>query len=271
VPRESELLAVARVTNPSSIRRRIKIAPLLSLAGLTIFVPLLGAINGAATPEMRPPAIIWRPGSDLWVLGVCLVPLYFLWATKLKRAVVVYSLITVSLFPAVLAILAGSLRLSVTFLGERASAVLAFGLLLGLCTLPLVVRYRRERHQAAITKGYLRRSLDKDRATWDAQFDHDEAMSTEWLKRPGCLIRLLPWVGPAIGMRLADLFGRSTASLIMVAAFVFGGYGLMYFGLVQAIVQLLEFRRLEGEIGRPIMLAEEMPRSGDTPPRTRRS
>ena len=258
-PRESELLAIARFTNPRSIRRRIKIAPLLSLAGLTIFVPLLGAINSAATPEMRPPAIIWRPGGDLWIAGVCLIPFCFFLAAKLKRAVLAYSLITLSLFPAVLAILAGALRLSTTFLGEPASVILAIGLLLGLCTLPLVVRYRRERHQAAIMKGHLRRSLDKDRATWDAQFDHDEAMSTEWLKRPGCLIRLLPWVGPAIGMRLADVFGRSTANLIMVAAFVFGGYGLVYFGLTQAIVQLLEFRRMELELGRPIMLAEEMP------------
>jgi hypothetical protein len=228
-------------------------------------------MNSAAALDASPPAIHWRPGSDLWVLGVCLVPLYFLWAAKLKRAVVVYSLITVSLFPAALAILAGALRLSVTILGDGASVILAVGLLLGLGTLPLAVRHRRGQHQTAIMKGHLSRSLDEDRATWDAQYDHDEALSTEWLKRPGCLIRLLPWVGPAIGVRLADVFGRRTTDLIIVACFLFIGYAFAFSGLVQAIVQLLEFRRLEGELGRPIMLAEEMPRSDDSPPRRRRS
>jgi hypothetical protein len=261
-----------RFTNPRSIRRRIKFAPLISLAALTIFVPLLGAMNSAATQVPSPPAIVWRPGSDLWVLGVCLVPLYFLWVAKLKRAVVVYSLITVSLFPAALAILAGALRLSLTILGERSSVILALGLLLGLGTLPLVVRHRRERHQSALMEGHLRRSLDADRAMWDAQYDHDEAMSVQWLKRPGCLIRILPWVGPAIGMRLADIVGRRTTELIIVACFLFIGYAFALSGLVQAIVQLLEFRRLELELGRPIMLAEAMPSpGGDSPPRERRS
>jgi hypothetical protein len=31
----------------------------------------------------------------------------------------------------------------------------------------------------------------------------------------------------------------------------------VYFGLVKLCVQLLEFRRMETELGRPIMLAEE--------------
>jgi hypothetical protein len=72
-------------------------------------------------------------------------------------------------------------------------------------------------------------------------------------------------------MRLADLFGMDTANLITVAIFVFGGYALVYFGLVQVIVQVLEFRKLEFELGRPIMLAEEGPSPGDGPARTSRS
>jgi hypothetical protein len=70
-------------------------------------------------------------------------------------------------------------------------------------------------------------------------------------------MRLLPWIGPAIGMRLAATFGSSFANLIMVAGFVGGGYALVYFGLVKLCVQLLEFRRMETELGRPIKLAEE--------------
>jgi hypothetical protein len=250
-----------RWTNPRSIRRRIQYAPLISLTALTVFVPLLGLVNNAAATEAGPPSINWGLGGPLWVIGVFLVPIHWFWVGKVKRAITVYTLLTIALFPAALAILNGALSLSLVMLGADATMVIALGLLLGLGTLPLVVRTRRDQFKAAIKKGYLRRSLSADRATWDGQYDHDEAMSTDWLKRPGCFIRLLPWVGPIIGMRLADVFGRSTANVVMVAAFLFGGYTLVYFGLVKASVQLLEFRRMETELGRPIMLTEE--RAGD--------
>jgi hypothetical protein len=58
-------------------------------------------------------------------------------------------------------------------------------------------------------------------------------------------------------MRLAAVFGRGTANLIMLAAANSAGYALAYFGPVKVIVELLEFRRLENELGRPILLAEE--------------
>ena len=256
MPRESEFLTVMRWTNPRSIRRRIQYAPLISLAMLTVFVPLLRLVSNAAATEGGAPSINWGLGGSLWVIGVSLVPIYWFWVVKVKRAITVYTLLTIALFPPTLAMLHGALRLSLVMLGAEATVVITLGLLLGLGTLPLLVRTRRDQFKAAIKKGYLRRSLIADRATWDWQYDDDEAMSTEWLKRPGCLVRLLPWIGPAIGMRLADVLGRSTANLIMVAGFIGIGYALTYFGLVKASVQLLEFRRMETELGRSIMLLD---------------
>jgi len=43
----------------------------------------------------------------------------------------------------------------------------------------------------------------------------------------------------------------------MVVGFIGIGYAFVYSGLVQVSVHLLEFRRMEKELGRPIMLAEE--------------
>jgi len=257
MPRESEYLTLMRISNPRSIRRRIKTAPLINLAGLAILVPVIGLFNNSIAADLGLPGTDWTFGGALWLIGLGLVPVYLLFVVRLGRAIVVYTMLTLAVFPVALAILAVALRFSMTVLGELASVIIAIGLLLGLGMLPLVVRERRQRYQSAIARGHLRRSLDKERATWDPQFDHDEDMSKEWLKRPGCFIRLLPWVGPAIGMRLADVFGRNTANLIVVAAAVFVGYLLVYSGLVQAIVQLLEFGRMEAELGRPIMLAEE--------------
>ena len=257
MPRESELLTAMRLTNTRSIRRRMRYVPLLSLTALTVFVPLLGLIGNAAAADGDSQYLGWRLGIALWVLAALLVPVFWVFAVEIQRAIVVYTLLTTVLFPASFAILDGALRLSIIILGSGSTMVTGLGLLLGLATLPLVIRTRRNQFHEAISKGHLRRSLDKERASWDAQYDNDEALATEWLKRPGCLIRILPWIGPAIGMRLADVFGRSTANLIMVAGFIGIGYALTYFGLVKASVQLLEFRRMERELGRPIMLAEE--------------
>ena len=257
MPRESEMLTFMRWTSPRSIRRRIQFAPLISLAALTIFVPLLGLGIYTAAPEEGPPIVSWSLGVALWALSVLLVPTYHYWAVKARRAITAYTLATLALFPAILAILDGALRFAYALLGPNAYMVSSLGFLLGLVTIPFVIGARRTQFRAAMGQGHLKRSLDIGRATWDAQYDNDEALSTEWLKRPGWLIRILPWIGPIIGMRLAATVGRSAANLIMVASFLGGGYALVYFGLVKASVQLLEFRRLEKELGRPILLAEE--------------
>jgi hypothetical protein len=227
------------------------------LASLAIFVPLLGLIVDAVATERGGPRHNWVVGLTLLAFALVLVPVYSTWVVKTRRAITAYALILLGLLPGTLGILDGSLRLSLVVLGVDATLVVALGLSLGLSTLPFVIRSRRAQHQAAISSGYLRRSLDSKRATWDAQYDKDDDMSKEWLTRPGCLIRLLPWVGPAIGMRIADVFGRSTANLVMVGAFLSSGYVLVYFWFVRAAVEMLEFRRMEKELGRPILLAEE--------------
>jgi hypothetical protein len=53
------------------------------------------------------------------------------------------------------------------------------------------------------------------------------------------------------------MVGRSTADAIIAVGFLMVGYSMMYFGLLRAFVQFLEFRRMESELGNPIMLAEE--------------
>lgn len=257
MPRESEYLTVMRFSNPRSIRRRIERAPLISLGMLTVFVPLLGFLVYAAAPEAGPPIISWRLGVALWVFTLALVPIYFIIAGRIRSAILAYTLNWIALLPSGVAVLDGALRLSFAMLGPEPSIVIALGFLVGLATLPLAVRYRRTQQQAAMLEGHLSRSLDREHATWDAQYDHDADFSKDWLNRPGCFIRLLPWIGPVIGMRLADIFGRPTANLVMVAAFLSAGYVLTYFQLMRLAVDLLEFRRLERELGRPILLAEE--------------
>jgi hypothetical protein len=246
-----------RISNPRSIRLRIKRAPLISLGMITIFVPFLGLLTNTAASEMGLPGVSWRLGAALWLITVALVPIYFLIAPRIRRAQLAYTLIWLVYIPSGVAMLDGALRLSLVMLGPGSTLVFALSFLVGLATLPLTVRYRRQQFRAAIAEGHLSRSFDREQATWDAQYDHDADLSKEWLTRPGCLIRLLPWIGPIIGMRLADTFGRSTANLIMVVGFLSLGYLFVYLGLTRLAVDLLEFRKLEKEVDSPILLAQE--------------
>lgn len=135
--------------------------------------------------------------------------------------------------------------------------IVAAGLVLGLGTLPATIRSRRMRHGDAVRKGHLRRALNKETGTWDPQYDNDDPRDQALLNRPGCLMRLLPWIGPAIGMSLDELFGRAAANRLMAYLAISLGYGFVYFWLAATAAQFLEFRRMEAELGRPIMLAEE--------------
>jgi hypothetical protein len=58
-------------------------------------------------------------------------------------------------------------------------------------------------------------------------------------------------------MFLDNIFGEATALRIFVYLFLLLGYAFTYLPVVGALVQLLEFRRMEKELGRPIVLAEE--------------
>jgi hypothetical protein len=134
---------------------------------LLVFVPMLGDFNNSLAEALGKPRADWTLGGARWMVAFLPVPVYFLWVTRFRRAVVVCTLLTIALLPASLWILSGALCLSITLLGEVAAAALGLGLLLGLGTLPLVVRERQRRHQSAMARGHLRRSLDTERGIWD--------------------------------------------------------------------------------------------------------
>ena len=58
-------------------------------------------------------------------------------------------------------------------------------------------------------------------------------------------------------MALDNIFGEATALRIFVYLFLLLGYSLTYLPVVAVLMQYLEFRRLEKELGRPILLKEE--------------
>ncbi len=251
------LKVITRVTRPQSLRRRMKIAPVISAASLTVFVPFLGLAFHEVAPLDGPPVLGWKLGVGMWLASIALIPAYSIWATKVARARTAYALASLGILPFVIGTADGALRFGFGLLGPPMGLIVAAGLVLGLGTLPATIRTRRMRHSEALTRGHLRRALNKETSTWDPQYDNDDPLDRALMNRPGCLMRLLPWIGPAIGMSLDELFGRAAANRLMAYIAISLGYGFVYFWIAATGAQFLELRKIETELGRPIMLAEE--------------
>ena len=241
---------------PRSIQGRLRRMPYFSAGLLTILGPPLGVMLRDLS-GLEGSILKWEVGATLWALSILLIPIYAVFAVRVKRAAAAEAGLALAMLPCGLALLDGGIRLSVSVLGAGSSLLVGVALLGGLGTLPFVVRDRRQWFQQALRGGHLRRSLDRATGTWDSQYDLDPVESSELLNRPGCLIRLLPWVGPAIGMSLDNIFGEVAAIRILVYLILLLGYAFTYLPGLGTLVRVLEFRRLEKELGRPILLAEE--------------
>lgn len=253
---DSILNAITRLTRPRSLRRRMKIGPVVSAVALTIFVPFLGLAFHDVAPLDGPPILGWKLGVGMWLASLLLIPAYSSAAPKVERAKTAYALTMLGILPFVIGTADGALRFGFGLLGSPAAPIVAAGLVLGLGTLPATIRHRRMRHSEALTRGYLRSALNKEIGTWDPQYDNDDPRDDAMLNRPGCLMRLLPWIGPAIGISLDELFGRAGANQIMAYLAISLGYGFLYFWIAATGAQLLGFHKLETELGRPIKLAD---------------
>jgi hypothetical protein len=238
---------------PRSIRGRIRRMPYISAGLLTVLGPILGLmlreISGGEGSILA-----WETGVVLWALSVLLIPAYAVLAGGVKRAATAEAVLALAILPTGLALLDGGFRLSARLLGTGSTLLIGLALLAGLVTLPFVVRNRGQWFRESLRQGPHRQSLDKATATWDSQFDLEVMESSKLLNRPGCLMRLLPWVGPGLGMLLDNIFGEAEALRIFVYVILLGGYLFIYLPMVALFVRVLELRRLEKELGRPIML-----------------
>jgi len=245
------------VTLPRSLVNFHLRTPLLSLAGTTLLVPMLGALVTAIRGGEEFSLLEWRFGLWMWGLSLLLLGVYFVIRHRVKRAITFYLLVSFAGVPLGAVILAGGFRAFAAHLGAAGAGWLGAGLMIGLITLPWAVRARRAWFQGALEAGHLSESLDEDKAQWDPRQDNRYVEEDPRIARPGCLMRLLPWVGPAIGASLSDVFGRATGLTIGSLLFVFIGYGVFYFKLRYVFTNLLEFRRLERDLGRPIVLLSD--------------
>jgi len=190
-------------------------------------------------------------------ISLVLLGVYFVIRHRVKRAITFYLLVSFAGVPMAMVILVGGVQAFTAHLGEETARWLGAGLLIGLVTLPWVVRARRAWFRKALESGHLSESLDERTAQWDPRQDNRYVEEDPRIARPGCLMRILPWVGPAIGASLSDVLGRATAMTMVTVLFVLVAYAIFYYKLRYIITNSLEFRRLEQELGRPITLLSD--------------
>jgi hypothetical protein len=134
-----EYKSVLKVALPKSVRGRLRRVPFVSAGMLTVFGLMIGLILGESSDTERS-ILDWNTGVFLWLFSILLVPLYVLAAGRIRRAGAVYIGLALAMLPSGVALLDGSIRLSLNILGAGSTLLLGLGLLAGLGTVPFVIR-----------------------------------------------------------------------------------------------------------------------------------
>ena len=229
-----------------------------ALGCLLVFSLLFSMAAGSGSVNGVPSELGWPLGLWLWGLSLLLTCLCLVTASRIKRAIVFYSLEYSSGSLMMFGFLMLGLSTAAYQLGQDTAMILAGGVLFGFATTLARVTVRQTWYRTAIERGHLAKSLSREAAKWNTHYDFDQAAADlKALEGTSYFVRILPWIGPAVGIGLARVVGR--ANTVIVAALL--SLALGYWGLgvltVNATARILELRRLEGELGRPILLAED--------------
>lgn len=190
----------------------------------------------------------------MWILSAVFLGFSYLVSFRKLRARTFYVILSANRVPALIALLAAGAEILGKQLAPLSVSLLGIGLMFGLICLPWSIIARRKWFRIAKENGHLQRSLERDAAEWDPTHDMDKTLQDERISRPGYLLRLLPWIGPAIGLALADVAGQATAVVVIgVLTLAFGSAGL-YAQTVIAVAYSMDFGELNRHVGRPIYI-----------------
>jgi hypothetical protein len=222
-----------------------------------IFVPLLAGLLSARRERAF---LEWGEGFLLWGISLMILVAFLITGRKFDRPSTYYLMERLPSLPMGIVLIDGGLRLIEAILGFQSMLIISAGLLLGLSTVPFRIKSQRQRLRQALEDGYLQESLDRDTFSWDPKFDNDRWVEDERMTNPGLLRRVLFWLGPAIGMALSDLIGRSSALVLAGACAIYGGYFVLGSGAELAMAHALELKAIEEQIGHSlhIMMEGEM-------------
>ena len=257
-----EYRSMARL--PTTARGRLARSGLLSvgLATIGLAMILVPPIELTTSETSALSSWWWRLGIGLWLSAAVLLVICLSVAGRISRPFSFYALEKGALLPGDLAMLVGGIRMMQVGFGPSYVGPFALGLVIGLVAMPLAVAFRAKWFRQAISEGHLSKALNIGEATWDPRFDADHVLKDPRLQRSGCLLSLLFWSGPALGLALSDIVGQAPALAIAGLLGASMGYvGLLAYGTDLAVL-FLELESMERRLNRRITLEPEFIRGG---------
>ena len=237
---------------PLEPEKRLKRYAVASAVSCWLLVPVFGVVLSALYQE---PILNWWGGWVCALVSTILLISFNLWAPLIRRADAFYVVGGIVRLPMFLLYLITGIALVGAILPVLSARWVFGGFVAGLALLPSAFIRRRTSIRQSLENGYLRRSLNRVEAAWDPKFDMDHVLRDPRAMRPGLFWRLAFWIGPAIGMSLADALGRVSALLVAGVLAISVGYGSLLAVVSHDVALVLELRRLERELGKPIRLA----------------
>lgn len=239
---------------PSEPIKRLRRLLLYSFAGATIFFLFSGGalfgLNGGGLFQ-------WRSGVAILLISFLNLITFPFWMTRIQTPVAFYVVKAYIRLPIFALMLVAGISFIDILLSPGSTRWIGLGLISGLLFFPFAFKRKTRWVEDSLENGYLKRCLNEKSWTWDAAHDMDHIRRDPKKMRPGFIWRLLFWIGPAIGMSLADIFGELNGLLIASLIGIMTGYLTMISILIDTIPISLVILNLEEERGEKIQLERE--------------
>ena len=236
---------------PPEPDKRLRRLLFLGFVGSAIFFLFCGGALSSLT----------RQGLFQWSIGVLLLILASinwisspLWVDRITTPGIFYLVNGYIRLPLYMIMLAWGISINALILPSTSTRWINLGLMVGLLFMPFVIMRKLKWIEESLEEGHLKKCLNKQTWTWDPAHDMDHIRKDPKKMRPGFFWRMLFWIGPAIGMSLADIFGRLNALLITSLLGVMLGYLVLISIISDSISLSLVLFGLEKERGQRIKI-----------------
>lgn len=180
-----------------------------------------------------------------------------LWLGKIRSPKTFYLISVYLRLPMFAIILSAGISLAKILLPAGSACWIILGLIGGLFVLPLMIKRKMIWVEKSLISGHIKKCFNEKDWTWDASHDMDHIRKDPKKMRPGFIWRMLFWIGPAIGMSLANVFGELNALLIVSLLAIMTGYSAILSIFTHSLTISLVIFRLEKERGEMIQLELE--------------
>lgn len=194
------------------------------------------------------------PGWIMVVLSIAMIPVMTLAAKQVDRARNAYALLALGGAAGQMAFLDAGLRLFGAWAPPKAGIWVALLMILGTLSIPVLAHYEgRARWNRLLSDGKRWRIL-RNQGSWDPSTDGQSVRGFN--RSPPTIARLLLMIAPALGLNLQSIVGKDIALAVAATLGAILPYWILHITLTSSIARIRLMSKIEQELGRPLLLAE---------------